>query len=463
VITAPSFKVQAESTGFNNGVPVARVAVYPGAFFSHTDAQVAENTTKILFPEIVDALTKPIEPAEVTAIAKAMSGNARDIVCSGTIDEVNNFFLKKNWTDGLPVIPPTVDRVEEFLKYTSIPPDQTVAVVPIAYRNITPWTIAVNGVMAGCPPEYMPLLIAYVKSIDKSKSQWFGSTHSWIPYVWINGPVSRQLGIDYGQALITSPENAVIGRFLGLAVKNLAGFNIKQDRMGSFGYTVPWCLAENEEWCRQIDWKPYHVRQGYDVNKSTLTSTTGLMWGNNLIPATADPKIIMQLMAWAITENGIFEVDSGFWPHQRRTLLISPSVAQDLARVYSQESLEEDLIKTARRPAFSRAFASFYATPGSLPAPSFEETIPKTIKAEEGAEGGLGPWFPRFPGWEKIVTVPVTHKGATDILVCGDDSRNKAQVIPGGTPATVEIDLPTNWDRLMAERGYRPLKDFFLK
>jgi len=463
VVTAPAFAVQARITAYNNGVPVARVAVYPRAFMSDTDAQLTETTTKVLIPGIVEALTKPLSPSEADAVAKQIVGESRTTVCSGTIDEVNKFFLQKNWTDGLPIVPPTVDRVEEFLKYTPLSPDETVAVLPIAYRNTTPWTVAVNGVMAGCPPEYMPILIAFVKAMADPKCEIdLGSTHSWIPYAWINGPVGRQLGIDHGQALITEPRNAVLGRAISLMVKNLAGYYIKQDRMGSFGYPVSWVLAEDEAFCRQIGWKPYHVQQGFDLNQNTITVSSSLMWGNNLIPSSADPKIIMDLISWEIVEKQRFSTGSGS-AFTYRTLMITPPVARDLSRVYTKETLEADLVKTARRTAFERAFANFYATPGGLPAPTFEENIPKIIKAEDGQAGGLPPWFPSFPGSEQIVTVPVMKPGKTAILVCGDESRNKTQTMPGANYTSKELQLPSNWDAQMARLGYKPLKGFFLE
>ena len=72
------------------------------------------------------------------------------------------------------------------------------------------------------------------------------------------------------------------------------------------------------------------------------------------------------------------------------------------------------------------------------------------------------PWFPKVPGMEKIHTVPVMQEGVTPILVTGDPDRNKVQTIPGGSHVTIEIELPANWGALMADRGYRPLKEFYL-
>jgi len=82
------------------------------------------------------------------------------MVFKGTLKEVNDFFFANWQTDGLPVIPPTSERVEEFLAHTPLSPDQEIAVLHPSSIRVSPWNVAVNGVMAGCRPEHMPVLIA---------------------------------------------------------------------------------------------------------------------------------------------------------------------------------------------------------------------------------------------------------------------------------------------------------------
>lgn len=465
-IAAPGFVTQVYSTSVNNGVPAPRAATYPGAFASHTREELLQNTREVLWPQIVEALTKPITTEEIAERRKAAVGGPKDIAFTGTVDEVNKYFTMMRWSDGLPIIPPTIDRVEEFLKYTDLTWDRTVGVLPIAYRNTLAWQVAVNGVMAGCPPETMPLLIAYAKALaDPNFRRTLGSTQGWTPYCWVNGPVSRQLGIDSQQGLINEPRNAVLGRFISLAMLNLAGYYIKQDRMGSFGYLMPWCMAEDEEVCLKIGWKPFHVQQGYDLNQNTLTGASALLWGNNLTPATQNPEKIMQLMAWDAVEKKQFATGSGkaFTP---RTILVTEYVARDLARGYSsKEKLEAALVATARRPAYERAFANYWANPGSAFPSRYtvDQHLRRIIREENGALTQLPPWFPKLPGIEKTYTVPVMQAGMTAILVTGDPNRNKVQCMPGGSCVTIKIELPANWDALMAQLGYRPLKEFFLK
>jgi len=466
-IAGPTFVQQVYSTSVNHGVPAPRTATYPGAFAAHTREELLHNTREVLWPQLVEGLTKPITKQEIADLAKAAVGGTKDIVFTGTLDEVNQFFVENRWSDGLPVIPPTVARVEEFLKFCDLEWDKSVGVLPIAYRDTLAWHVAVNGVLAGCPPEFMPLLVAFTKALaDGNYRRTLASTHAWTPFCWVNGPVARQLGLDSHQGQINEPRNAALGRFINLAMMNLGGYYVKQNRMGTFGYLMPWSLTEDEEACLRIGWQPYHVQLGYDLNQNALTAASALMWGNNLTPATDNPEKIMQLVAWDVVEKGQFATGSGpkLTP---RTILITEYVARDLARGYpSKRELENALIATARRPAYERAYSNYWANPGSAFDPArytVDMHLRKVIRNENGALTDPPPWFLKVPGLEKLYTVPVMHTGVTAILVTGDADRNKVQTVPGGNHATIEIKLPANWDALMADLGYRPLKEFFLK
>jgi len=439
-----------------------QVAMYPGAFDSHANTELAENTTTTVFPQIVESLTKPIKAAE----KRAKVTGSRAIVFTGTFDEVNRYFWDMKCSDGLPIVPPTVERVVEFLKYTDYSPSEEIAVLQVANLRATPWNIAVNGVMAGCRPEFMPLLIAYVKAISdpvKGPRMYFGSTHSWIPYLWVSGPLARQLDIDHGQGLIGYLTNRVIGRALGLIVRNLAGFRIKETAMGTYGYTIPWVLAEDEELLREIGWEPYHVEKGFDRNVSTVTASTATMWGQNNIPAlsVSDVTTVMQLIAREITNKEIFA--SGRTGSQR-VELISPPVAKVLAAGYkTKQSLIEDLMENARKTTFEAAYSKLYGSFGPVYG-TFDEILKDFLASPDAEKGKLPPWYGRFPGWEEIVTTPcITTEAIPEILVCGDANRNKTQTLPGGSVITREVELPANWDKLMVELGYPTLKECFIE
>ena len=467
-IAGPGFAEQAVLTAAHSGVQVARVVRYPGAFAAHTEAELLENTRKVLWPQIREALTKPIAESEKTPLDNLASPDPRATVFSGTIDGVNRYFAEMNWSDGLPIVPPTMERIDAFLRFGGMAYDAPVATLPIAHRRTLAIHVAACGVMAGCRPEYMPVLVALTKALGAPDfRRTLSSTHAWNPYCWLNGPVARQLGIDCGQGEISEAANAAIGRFLNLALKNLSGYYVKQDRMGTFGYLMPWCLVEDEEACARIGWKPYHVGQGYAPNDNTITVSSALLWGNNMAPSTDDPGRIAQLVAWDVAERCQFALGSGR-QYTYRTILLTEPVAGSLKKAYADKTdFERALVGQARRPLHERAFANYYANPGSrldpekFPLSRYEKRIARTEQAE------LTPcpaWYaqPEGCGGTEIWTVPVMQPGMTAILVTGDRARNKVQTMPGGGCSTVEIELPANWDELMQEAGYPPLERFYI-
>lgn len=462
IVAAPGFDEEARYTARNNGVPVLRVALYPGAFASHTEEQLIKNTREVTWPQIVTALTTPIQPDEYTATESAKG--ITDDVFQGTLDEVYAYFVKMGWSDGTPFTPPTYERVMTYLDYTDHAWDETIAVLPQAFRNTTTWHVAVNACMAGCKPEYMPILIAMTQAMAGGNfRRTLGSTHAWVPYSWINGPVARQLGISSAQGEINAEANAAISRFMSLALMNLAGYYVGQNRMGTFGYLQPWCLVEDEEACRRVGWQTWNELQGYHIDDNTITLASALMWGNNMAPSTTDAQRVMELMAWDIAERCQFALGSGK-QFTNRVVLITEPVAQILAVEYPTiDNLEDALIEHSRRSAYERAFANYYANPGSRKDSkeqragmhTFNQYLSHIKKAEGGAETSTPVWYDT-PS-ETMTTIPTMQKGQTAFLITGDASRNKVQTMPGGGFSTVKIDLPANWDALMAAKGYPPL------
>ena len=365
----------------------------------------------------------------------------------------------------MPIVPPTEEAVAEFLRFTDLKSDHSLGAVPPAQRDVSVRHVAVNGAMAGCPPEFMPVLLAFVEAMkDGDFRRTLASTHAWTPYCWLNGPVARQLGFDCGQGEISEPKNAALGRFINLAMLNLGGYRVKENRMGTFGYLMPWCLVEDEAAALKAGWKPYQMQRGYSIGDSTLTAASSINWGNNLVPATSDGERIKDMMAWDAVEKSQMAVASGM-PCTARAFFITEGVARDLAKAYpTKDALCHALEETARIPLGARAFANYWGNPGSAfdPAkcpPAYHE---RRIRRNEGCETTTTPPWLAWTGMERMETVPAMASGKSAFIVTGDPSRNKVLTVPGGGFATVKIELPKAWDSLMAERGYKPLADFRL-
>ncbi len=467
-VGAPTFAAQIRSTGVNRGVPVLRVAEYPGAFAAHSTEELIENTRETVYPQVVKALTEEIRQAEIDLYADEGRRPYDEIVYYGNYDEIQDFCRVNGWTDGLPVVPPTDEAVREYLRYTPLNAEEVLGTYPLAYRETTVYTVAANAVMAGVPKEFMPFCVAFTQCLaDPEWRRPLASTHGWSPFAWINGPVARQLGVDCAQGMISEETNKALGRFLDLAMLNLGGYYVKENRMGTFGYLSPWTFAEDEAACLAAGWEPYHVTKGYGLNDNTLTASSALQWGNNVTPATDDPEQIMKLLAWDITEkqqNGLGNTN----PQVYRTVFVTAVVARDLAKGYASKSaLEDALIETARRPLRMRAYANYWANTGS--AQSGKRTLEEHFQMllsdsdERAALTATPEWLAGLTDESEIYTIATMLKGQTAILVAGDADRNKFQVMPGGGYATVEILLPDRWDELVAPLGYEPLAHFYLE
>ena len=322
VVGAESFIAQIESTGYNRGVPVVRTAAYPGAFASDDTATQQYKARFILYDQIVTGLTTQIQQSEIDRIAgAASSARYNDIIFTGSFQRVQEFYRVNEMADGLPVVPPTNDKVEYYLTFSGYDAEDYVCErngevlpVPPANRAVMAYQVAVNAIMAGCPPEHMPLCIAITRCLANGDFyKPLASTHAWTPYVLVNGPIARQLGLSSGNGMVNARANKRIGRFVSLAFLNIAGYKIKENRMGTFGYMMPFVFAEDEVACLDLGWAPYHVTKGFALGESVVTCGSTMTWGNPVTIGTTDPEKAMQLLAWDVAEAAYSKSDCWKW------------------------------------------------------------------------------------------------------------------------------------------------------
>ncbi len=379
----------------------------------------------------------------------------------GTYKQVEAYLKKQGMTDGMPVVPPTKIKAEKFIGYSSYGYNDVVATVN--GRKVKAYQIAANAIMAGCSPEHLPVCIAFTEAL--SDSEYLNSLKSGklTPMMYVNGPVARQIGIDNTQGMTTEETNIAIGRFMELALINLAGI----ERTNAFGNVQPLVFSENDETCLNIGWKPHHVEKGYQLNDNVITATSFSMWGNNVTPATDLPDEIMKVIAWDITEKNLGALGSASIEDNadtHRLIFITESVASALATKYkSKDALESALIKNARRPLWMRAYAYYYANTDGALSKSFDEVYNelKSADSEDAKSTTSPPWMNGIT-YANIDTVATMKKGNTDIIVTGDSSRNKTQVMPGGMAVTKKVKLSDNWDKLVTSMNYSPIDNFCL-
>ena len=288
-----------------------------------------------------------------------------------TYQNVQKYFDEQGFTDGLPIVPPTWIKAEKFMRYTPYSDNDVVATVN--GRNVTAYQVAVNAIMSGCSAEYLPVCIAFVEALGDTAYLDSLRSGELTPMMYVNGPIARQLGIDNAQGMTTEECNIAIARFMELALINLAGL----ERTNAFGNVQPLVFSEDEQNCVNVGWEPHHVQKGYNINQNVITATSFSMWGNNVTPATDLPEEIMKVMAWDITEKnlgglGYKSVHEN--ANAKRTILITPSVAQALAKKYkSKDALENALVTNARRPLWMRTHAYYYANTGGALSKSFSD------------------------------------------------------------------------------------------
>lgn len=379
----------------------------------------------------------------------------------GTYKQVEEYLKEHGMTDGLPVVPPTKIKAEKFIGYSSYGYNDVVAT--INGRKVKAYQIAANAIMAGCSPEHLPVCVAFAEAL--SDSEYLNSLKSGklTPMMFVNGPVARQIGIDNTQGMTTEETNIAIGRFMELALINLAGIK----RTNAFGNVQPLVFSENDEACLNIGWKPHHVENGYQLNDNVITAASFSMWGNNVTPATDLPEEIMKVLAWDITEKNLGALGSASVEdnaNTHRLIFITESVAAALATKYkSKDSLESALVENARRPLWMRTYAYYYANTGGALTKSFYDVYNelKTTASEDAKSTVSPPWMNGIT-YSNIDTVATMVKGNTDIIITGDSSRNKTQVMPGGISITKEVKLSDNWDKLVTSMNYNSIESFYL-
>jgi hypothetical protein len=194
---------------------------------------------------------------------------------SDAVEAVNEHFHAEGLTDGLPIIPPTPEAVRRMLTYTDLDPQDVVAIVPPMKGQATVEKIAINTVMAGCLPQYLPVVITAVQALAHDAYNLYGilaTTHPCSNLVIVNGPIAHELEINAGYNVLGQGRrsNASIGRAVRLIMTNVGGAlpgTVDRATQGSPAkYT--YCFAENQS---QSPWEPFHVERGYPPETSTVT------------------------------------------------------------------------------------------------------------------------------------------------------------------------------------------------
>jgi hypothetical protein len=312
-------------------------------------------------------------------------------------------------------------------------------------RAATVWNVAVNGVMAGCRPEYMPILLALVEAMaDPAYGvEHSGNTPGGETLIMLNGPIIGELGFNCEQGVLRDGflPNTSIGRFWRLYLRNVAGFLLHQTDKATFGNTWRVVMAENEAVLRSIGWPAINVDMGFAAGTNTVT--VARYTGGNLLASVtgSDPQTMLPYLALGVRQQVSWHVmftlgmQSG---SLRPLILLSPILARTIAAAgWSKRDVQDYLFEHVRMPAWE-----------------FERQLrdwnPKPVwnLAEEVALGHLPAVFHVSDDPQRLV--PLVWKPEDYMIaVTGDPDRNNAYVFAHngvlGFPTTKNIDLPADW------------------
>jgi hypothetical protein len=369
----------AKTASSHLGMPSVRMAPLPSMEFypNRASAESMMPCAESVLDDIIDALTRPIQPSEKEAglrPKKAAPDSVRITADSleSAYEEFYQIFMDNDWGDGLPLVPPTPYNVEQMLKATSLSPDTILGAIKAPdgssdMANVTVKKVAVNAVMAGAKPEYFPVIIAAMEGIsDRGFSHHvFSSDGSFNLFIAVTGPIAKKINMHSGTGLLGHGwrANNTIGRAVRLCMNNIG--HLKPGKLdtaltGRASSHTFYVLAENDE---LSPWEPHHTVRGYRAEDSYVTVSgiglggdftiygggTGGAWTVEDVLESIIDKIAPNRRMFASYMPGI---GSGAFARPFNYIFVlSPDTAQELKkRGFTRQSLQDYIIdKTSVR------------------------------------------------------------------------------------------------------------------
>lgn len=423
-VQTDSFVDAVTQTAFSRGMPRQRFVYVPQPVMGKTPEELwgyvtgADPVTgKGVMEEVVDALTAPLTAQETGAHDFARS--TPRYVEPDTEENLRRLFMENHWTDYLPIVLPTEERVRAMLACTSHRPDEVVGRLrPTANREYWSYTVekvAVNAVMAGARPQYFPVILALAASGVSARAS---TTSSAASMVVVNGPIRGEIGMNWGTGALGpyNEANATIGRAYGLLSQNLQGGSVPgHTYLGSMGNNYAYnsiCYAENEE---RSPWEPFHVTHGFRKEDSVVSVWSG-------IRSTAF-TLGLRDRHW---RDHVQNLLRGLDPHSPPTFVLDPITARlfvSKAGFYKAEQLIDWAYEHATLPAgqyWDYQLVVNYHLPRAL-----NGADPFYVEQYRAAEDELIPMFKR----ESI-----------EVVVVGGETNGYWRIFGGGYSKSVSVD-----------------------
>jgi hypothetical protein len=411
-IATEPFTNLAREISRSEGVPELCLVIVPHPLGGIPPAAAVAKADQA-FPIILSSLTN----WQPTAAAGSNRGAypAAHFEFTGSVEEINRVFFNKRWSSGLPIIPPSADLVQEMVSKTNLRTDEMLGIVPPRGGILTVELVAAHAVMAGCRPEYMPLLVAALRALLVPAVNWRGSlstTGTTQTLIIVNGPIVKELGIGYQQGAAGKGyhPNVSIGYAINLIAYNVGGSrspDIDRSTLASPGDFVCWLFGENEEKLPQ-GWEPFHVDGSFRKEESVVTVMCSYPPIENIDHGSSTPQEHMRW--WSHLVSGLSNMGGPVLPillEQSPIIAVGPEHAQLFAQAgWSKDDYRQAFWEGTRLPlsVWPESYKNGKMLERYLGAITSGSLIPITVKPEQlrivmaGGEGKHSHYFAPFPG-----------------------------------------------------------------
>ena len=422
-IQTESFKDAVEQVAYARGIPNLRYVFVPQPVMGKSPAELRAYvdgndpiTGRPVMEEVIDALTKPLSEEDKKKVSFERS-TPRSVE-PDTEENLHRLFRENQWTDMLPIVLPTEERVAEMLAGTSHPPDEVVGWMrPTSTREAWEFTVekvAVNAVMAGANPEYFPVILALASTGATARPS---TTTSSASMVVVNGPIRHEIGMNWGIGAMGpyNHANATIGRAYGLLSQNLQGGSVPgHTYLGSQGNNYGYnsiTFAENEE---RSPWEPFHVQHGFKPEDNVVSVFGGCR--------TTSFQLGLREKHW---REHVRNMLRGMNPNNSATLILDPITARqfiDRGGFDTKEKLIQWLYENATMPAgvyWDYQLIQNYVYPRALNGVEPYATLLKAADDE---------------------LIPIFRRNAIHVVVVGGETNGYWRIMGCGYQKSVSID-----------------------
>jgi hypothetical protein len=332
--------------------------------------------------------------------------------------QANEFYQDKGWTDGLPIVPPTAKGVAACLRAAGLSPDTVIGTERVRQRPLTAEKVAINAVMAGCLPGYMPVLVAVLQAMCEEPFNLHGSTASTggsAQFIVVNGPIRQTLGMNATHNVLSTGNraNATIGRAVRLVLINVLGCVPGQLDRSTLGHPGKYslCIAEDEE---DSPWLPLAQQRGVAEGVSAVTVMACESPHQTMNEWTHDPEEIVETFAAEMRHNML---TYSIWPGNYG--LVIPKQLRELlvAAGWQKKDIQEYVYRRARvkRGDWASVGKATIVNRGGGPDQEFHALRAPDdllIVAAGGPAGGFGAVVPPWLGSKALaVTKPLRPLG----------------------------------------------------